>query len=113
HLRQILVNLVGNAVKFTESGTVSVRARLLEASQSAADRAILPHHLPAAHGVWIALAVSDTGIGIAAADQPRIFEEFEQVGAGPRGDSMARGTGLGLSISRRLAQLLGGDITLE
>jgi signal transduction histidine kinase len=113
HLRQILVNLVGNAVKFTMSGTVSVRARLVEASQSAADRAFLPQHLPAAHGVWIALAVQDTGVGIAAPDQARIFEEFEQVDAGPRGDSMARGTGLGLSISRRLAQLLGGDITLE
>ncbi len=113
HLRQILVNLVGNAVKFTTAGTISVRARLLEASQSAADRALLPRQLPAAHGVWIALVVQDTGVGIAASDQPRIFEEFEQVNAGPRGDSIARGTGLGLSISRRLAQLLGGDITLE
>jgi signal transduction histidine kinase len=113
HLRQILVNLVGNAVKFTATGTVTVRARLVEASQSAADRAFLPQHLPAAHGVWIALSVQDTGVGIADADQPRIFEEFEQVDAGPRGDSAARGTGLGLSISRRLAQLLGGDITLD
>ena len=113
HLRQILVNLVGNAVKFTAAGTVAVRARLLETSQSAADRASLPQQLPAAHGVWIALSVQDTGVGIAAPDQARIFEEFEQVDAGPRGDSMARGTGLGLAISRRLAQLLGGDITLE
>jgi len=51
--------------------------------------------------------------GIARADQARIFEEFEQVNAGPRGDSMQRGTGLGLAISRRLAQLLGGDITVD
>ena len=43
----------------------------------------------------------------------RIFDEFEQVNAGPRGDSMQRGTGLGLAISRRLARLLGGDITVE
>ncbi len=113
HVRQILVNLLGNAVKFTASGTITVRGRLVEASQSATDRALLPRHLPAAHGVWIALAVQDTGVGIAPTDQARIFEEFEQVDAGPRGDSMARGTGLGLAISRRFAQLLGGDITLE
>ena len=63
--------------------------------------------------VWVALQVVDTGVGIAPADQARIFEEFEQVNAGPRGDSMQRGTGLGLAISRRLARLLGGDIGVE
>ena len=57
--------------------------------------------------------MTDTGVGIAEKDQARIFEEFEQVNAGPRGDSMQRGTGLGLAISRRLAQLLGGDIGVE
>jgi signal transduction histidine kinase len=57
--------------------------------------------------------VSDTGIGIGRNDQARIFEEFEQINAGPRGDSMNRGTGLGLPISRRLARLLGGDVTVE
>jgi len=56
--------------------------------------------------------VSDTGVGIAAADYERIFDEFEQVG--PRaGDSATRGTGLGLAISRRLARLLAGDLTVE
>jgi signal transduction histidine kinase len=59
------------------------------------------------------LQIADSGIGIAAADLGRVFEEFEQVNAGPRGDSMQRGTGLGLPISRRLARLLGGDITVE
>jgi signal transduction histidine kinase len=113
HLRQILVNLLGNAIKYTPSGSVTIKARLFEASSSGMDRAALPERLPAAHGVWIGLAVQDTGLGIAAQDQERIFEEFEQVNAGPRGDSMHRGTGLGLSISRRLAQLLGGEITLE
>jgi signal transduction histidine kinase len=63
--------------------------------------------------VWVALQVIDTGIGIAPSDQQRIFDEFEQVNAGPRGDSIERGTGLGLAISRRLARLLGGDLTVD
>jgi signal transduction histidine kinase len=61
----------------------------------------------------VALQVIDTGVGIADKDLERIFEEFEQVNAGPRGDSMRRGTGLGLAISRRLARLLDGDLTVE
>jgi hypothetical protein len=63
--------------------------------------------------VWVALQVADTGVGIAPADHERIFGEFEQVSSGLRGESMRRGTGLGLSISRRLARLLGGNITVE
>lgn len=113
HLKQILVNLLGNAVKYTPAGSITVRARRVDASGSDADRARLPARLPAAHGVWVALAIQDTGIGIAREDHERIFDEFEQVNAGPRGDSMRRGTGLGLSISRRLAQLLNGDITVD
>jgi signal transduction histidine kinase len=61
----------------------------------------------------VTLQVVDTGIGVAEVDRERIFDEFEQVNAGPRGESMQRGTGLGLSISRRLARLIGGDLTLE
>ena len=113
HLRQILVNLLGNAVKYTPAGSVAVRARLVDASGSQRDRDALPARLPASHGVWVALAFQDTGVGIAKDDHERIFDEFEQVDAGPRGDSMRRGTGLGLSISRRLAKLLDGDITVE
>lgn len=80
---------------------------------SLATIAALAARAPRSDRPWLALQVSDTGIGIAPEDQERIFEEFEQVNAGPRGDSMQRGTGLGLPISRRLARLLGGDITVE
>jgi signal transduction histidine kinase len=121
HLRQILVNLIGNAVKYTPSGGIAVRGRMVGASALAAsngrsntpDDPMLTTRSPDARQTWIALQVVDTGVGIAPADQVRIFEEFEQVNAGPRGESMQRGTGLGLAISRRLAQLLGGDIGLE
>ncbi len=125
HLRQILVNLIGNAIKYTNDGTISVRARLVGAdpvaSTSAAERSprttpdgVWLQPLPSpAQGLWVAVQVIDTGIGIAEADFDRIFDEFEQVGAGPRGESMQRGTGLGLSISRRLARLLGGDLVVD
>ena len=73
----------------------------------------LPRNHPIRGRPWVALQVIDTGIGIAPADQARVFEEFEQVNAGPRGESMQRGTGLGLPISRRLARLLGGEIPVQ
>ncbi len=124
HLRQILINLIGNAVKYTATGTISVRARLLgvpansnfrQSNPGVPDDAIGKLLLTRAprSGTWIALQVVDTGVGIASADLERIFDEFEQVNAGPRGDSMQRGTGLGLAISRRLARLLGGEISVE
>jgi signal transduction histidine kinase len=119
HLRQILVNLIGNAVKYTPSGGIALRARLVATSVDPALRRHTPEdpslasRSPDPRRPWIALQVVDTGVGIAPADQTRIFEEFEQVNAGPRGDSMQRGTGLGLAISRRLAQLLEGDIRVE
>jgi len=113
HLRQILVNLIGNAVKYTDAGSIVVRTRML-LRQPALDEG-LPQIVAAAHeGVesWLAIQVIDSGRGIAPADQERVFEEFEQVDAGPRADSPNRGTGLGLAISRRLARLLGGDLLL-
>lgn len=120
HLRQILVNLIGNAVKYTPTGGVAVRARLVgttpvdeDGHRSTPEDPLLATKSPNPRQPWVAIQVVDTGVGIAPADQARIFEEFEQVNAGPRGDSMQRGTGLGLSISRRLAQLLGGDIGVE
>ncbi len=119
HLRQILVNLIGNAIKYTSVGGIALRARLTGGlSTSGAHRdtpedPVFAGRAPDTRRAWIALQVMDTGVGIAPADQARIFEEFEQVNAGPRGDSPHRGTGLGLAISKRLAQLLGGEITLE
>lgn len=115
HLRQIILNLLGNAVKYTHAGTISVRTKIIPASDASVPASVKPaQDAPIATArPWVAVLVSDTGIGIGKNDQARIFEEFEQINAGPRGDSMNRGTGLGLPISRRLARLLGGDVTVE
>jgi signal transduction histidine kinase len=112
HLRQILVNLIGNAVKYTAAGTIVVRTRSV--SRMEAISLGLPDDPEAVDQSeqWLGVQVVDQGVGIAVADQVRIFEEFEQADPGPRTDSPRRGTGLGLSISRRLARLLGGDITV-
>jgi signal transduction histidine kinase len=122
HLRQILVNLIGNAVKYTPAGGITVRGRLVPAVSPTRSTGGRRHSTetsqrrngpPDERRTWIALQVVDTGVGISASDHARIFEEFEQVNAGPRGESMQRGTGLGLAISRRLAQLLDGEIGVE
>ncbi len=113
HLRQILVNLIGNAVKYTDKGTIVVRTRTITHSEGTTLG--MPEGLSTlgqGDRAWLCVQVTDPGIGIAPVDQERIFEEFEQVEAGPRADSPNRGTGLGLAISRRLARLLGGDLTL-
>jgi len=115
HLRQILVNLLGNAVKYTNEGGIVIRTKLVDSlpdsgpapTPGQVDRSAIPGT------PWIGIQVIDTGIGIAPADQSRIFEEFEQIDAGPRGNSAERGTGLGLAISRRLAALIGGIVELE
>ena len=97
HLRQILLNLATNGIKFTDRGAVTISARRSPDS-------------PETH---VDLVVRDTGIGIAEENRDRIFDEFEQVNPSARGDSIQRGTGLGLAISRKLARLLGGDILLD
>jgi PAS domain S-box-containing protein len=94
-VRQILLNLISNACKFTEQGNVGVTAR-------AVDRGT---------GREVVVAVFDTGPGIAPADQARLFEPFSQVDASPTRKS--GGTGLGLSICRQLVDLHGGRIWVE
>ena len=114
HLRQILVNLIGNAVKYTDQGSIVIRTRAMSRDTAATQG--LPESVASSKeeaASWLAIQVIDSGIGIAPSHQERVFEEFEQVDAGPRTDSPHRGTGLGLAISRRLARLLGGDLLLE
>ncbi|WP_425089110.1 ATP-binding protein [Stappia sp.] len=95
-LRQILFNLAGNGLKFTEEGGVEI------ALESEPD--------PSGDGApRLAISVRDTGIGFAAGEAERLFEEFEQIDHGPA--RRFDGAGLGLSISRRLARLMGGEIT--
>lgn len=113
HLRQIIVNLLGNAIKYTNEGSIVVRTRAL--SEKNAVLQGLPGVFASSQEdtvSWLSVQVVDSGIGIAVADQVRVFEEFEQVESGPRADSPHRGTGLGLAISRRLARLLGGELVL-
>ncbi len=93
-LRQILVNLLGNAVKFTSQGMVRLSVRL--------DRV-------EAGDLMLRARVEDTGPGIPDVDAERVFQAFEQTEAGIR----AGGTGLGLAISRQFARLMGGDLTLQ
>ncbi len=102
-LRQILINLLTNAVKFTEHGYVLVRAELISGIPGTSINQVAP--------VEIRFTVEDTGIGIPADKQDRLFKSFSQVDA-----STTRkygGTGLGLAISKRLAELMGGRMWAE
>jgi signal transduction histidine kinase len=92
-LKQILLNLLSNACKFTKQGEVKLQARKV-----------------ANGGKWIELAVADNGIGMTAEQQAKLFQDFTQA------DSLTArrygGTGLGLAISRKLARMMGGDVTV-
>jgi signal transduction histidine kinase len=113
HLRQILVNLLGNAIKYTDEGSIVVKTRVLQNQAALAEGLPQPAAILNEPAVpWLSIQVIDSGIGIPVNHQERVFEEFEQVDAGPRTDSPNRGTGLGLAISRRLARLVGGDLLL-
>ncbi|HUB81575.1 MAG TPA: PAS domain S-box protein [Bryobacteraceae bacterium] len=92
--RQVLINLLGNAVKFTELGRVTLEVSV---------------NTRTAGQLWLSAAIRDSGPGISAGDQARLFEPFCQ----PKGDlNTQQGTGLGLAISRKYARLMGGDITV-
>ena len=93
-VKQILINLASNALKFTQRGSIRFKA----SASAIGDGAMM-----------VKIIVADTGIGIAAHDTARIFQPFEQLDAGKR----AGGTGLGLAISLGHARLMGGDLTVE
>jgi adenylate cyclase len=92
-LRQILFNLLSNACKFTKQGEVKLKARRLVDGRD-----------------WIEFAVADSGIGMTAEHQAKLFEEFNQADASTA--QRFGGTGLGLAISRKLARMMGGDVTV-
>ncbi|WP_280153051.1 hybrid sensor histidine kinase/response regulator [Piscinibacter sp. XHJ-5] len=95
-LSQVLLNYASNAIKFTERGRIDISARLLEARDGR---------------LLIEFSVSDTGVGLTAEQQGRLFQDFQQAEA-----STTRrfgGTGLGLAISRRLAELMGGSVGVD
>jgi signal transduction histidine kinase len=92
-LRQILLNLLSNACKFTKHGEVALRVRRLEHGRD-----------------WIELAVADTGIGMTPEQQAKLFAEFAQADASTA--QRFGGTGLGLAITRKLARMMGGDVTV-
>jgi GAF domain-containing protein len=92
-LRQILLNLLSNACKFTKEGAVTLRARKVVNG-----------------GNWIEFAVADTGIGMTPDQQAKLFAEFTQADASTA--QRFGGTGLGLAITRKLARLMGGDVTV-
>jgi signal transduction histidine kinase len=92
-LRQILLNLLSNACKFTKTGEVKLAARKVSNGSN-----------------FVEFAVSDTGIGMTAEQQAKLFEEFSQADATTA--QRFGGTGLGLAISRKLARMMGGDVTV-
>jgi signal transduction histidine kinase/CheY-like chemotaxis protein len=94
-LRQALLNLLSNANKFTERGTITIDAR--QGQENGRE--------------WIKLAVTDSGIGMTPEQMGKLFQEFSQVSSATA--SKYGGTGLGLAISRRFCQMMGGDITVE
>ena len=94
-LRQALLNLMSNANKFTDRGTITIDARQRHENGCG----------------WITLAVKDTGIGMSPDQMGKLFQEFSQASSATA--SKYGGTGLGLAISRRFCQMMGGDITVE
>ena len=92
-LRQVLFNLLSNACKFTKEGEVRLKAKRVADGRD-----------------WIELAVADSGIGMTPEQQAKIFEEFTQADSSTA--QRFGGTGLGLAITRKLARMMGGDVTV-
>jgi signal transduction histidine kinase len=110
-LRRLLVNLVSNAVKFTDRGTVTLSARRLGPDEAPGPPpANGGGHAGAKPREWIEVAVADTGAGIAAEELPRVFDRFYRVDAARE---RSGGTGLGLAIARMIAEQHGGVIEAE
>jgi len=102
-IRQVILNLMSNAVKFTEKGSITLRAkRITEEVESDGHRRSM---------LFILCSVNDTGIGIAEGDVPTVFEEFRQLDSST--SRQAEGTGLGLPISKRLVEMHGGRLWVE
>jgi signal transduction histidine kinase/CheY-like chemotaxis protein len=93
-LRQVLVNIIGNAIKFTDQGSIDIRA-IVQSSD--------------AQTVVVGIEISDTGSGIAEHEKSKVFDPFEQTESGHR----KGGTGLGMAISREYARMMGGDLTFD
>lgn len=102
-LRQVLINLIGNAIKFTDKGSVSLRVEVLAPLEQLGV-------LEELDGCKIRFTVADTGVGIAPEDLEKLFKAFEQVGEKNR---QAEGTGLGLAISKQIVELMGGQIQVK
>ncbi len=98
-IRQVLINLLGNAIKFTERGSVTLRVALHERATN-----------EASNQLWLSADVEDTGMGMTPEEQLRLFQPFVQGQAGRK--SFHGGTGLGLSISRGVAMAMGGEISV-
>ena len=101
-VEQVLLNLLNNAVKFTERGVITLEVRLIDAYS-------FPNQKIPQYAAW--LCVTDTGIGIKTEDMEKIFQPFRQIDSGLT--RQRDGTGLGLTICRRLAGLMGGEISAK
>ncbi|MCP4672349.1 MAG: response regulator [Desulfobacula sp.] len=106
-LRQVLINLLGNAVKFTDTGSVSLSIKV---SRNFPQGVLWSNYLKKGDFIWIEFSVNDTGIGIESKHLDRIFEAFFQTGTSK---NVHEGTGLGLVISKMLIQVMGGRLKVE
>jgi len=110
-LRQILLNLVGNAIKFTEHGGVRIEVNLVEGSESEIEGSSVPSNSSSDECNKIQVSISDTGIGMKESVLEKIFEQFNQADS-----TLSRkygGTGLGLAISKSLIERMGGNIEVK